>query len=166
MTAETFLRTAIDPVFSLLPARLESVEARAMLVSIALQESRLLYRRQLGGPAHGYVQFEKGGIAGVLSHSASSESAMQLCEALDIAPTVQSVYEAIEYQDVLCAGFARLLLWTSPLALPAANDPQRGWELYLDLWRPGKPHRVTWDVFYRHAWEAVTGRPTEPVVKV
>jgi len=166
MNSTVFLRTAIEPAMSLLPARMDSAEARALMLSIALQESRLLYRRQIGGPARGYTQFEKGGIGGVLMHSASSVPAMQLCEALDIASTTDSIYQAIEFNDVLCAGLTRLLLWTSPMVLPGLHDPERGWELYAETWRPGRPHRVTWDMFYAHAWETVTGVPPETVLKI
>src|SRR3954463_14612266 len=118
MTPDLFLRTAIVPGFSLLPEAMDSAEARACVLAIALQESALGRRRQMaGGPARGFAQFEKAGISGVLGHEASQSQAIALCETLNVAPTLDGVYAAIEYQDVLCAGFARLLLWTSALPL-------------------------------------------------
>jgi hypothetical protein len=62
MTPDLFLRLAVEPALSLLPESLRSTEAKAFLVAIALQESRLTARRQIGGPAHGYHQFELGGV--------------------------------------------------------------------------------------------------------
>lgn len=155
MTPSLFLRLAVVPALSLLSEAMDSVEARAMLIAIALQESRLLHRRQINGPARSFAQFERGGIAGVLNHHASRLPAIALCEMLSIAPTVDAVYAAIEYQDVLCAGFSRLLLWTSPRTLPGPSDAAWGWELYMECWRAGTPRRETWDAGYAVAWNAV-----------
>ncbi len=155
MTPELFLRTAIAPALSLLPSQMDSAEARALIVAIALQESGLNARHQYNGPAVSYLQFERGGIKGVLEHPASTLKATALCQALDIPPTVDGVYDAIEYQDVLAVGFARLLLWQSSTALPASNLPGIGWQLYTDLWRPGKPHDYTWPAKFTAAWTAV-----------
>ena len=52
--------------------------------------------------------------------------------------------------------FARLLLWTVPAALPTRQNPDESWRHYLEAWRPGKPHRQTWDGFYAEAWLLVT----------
>lgn len=40
---------SIDEAFSLLPSKMNSKEARLMLLAIGLQESRFQYRRQLVG---------------------------------------------------------------------------------------------------------------------
>ena len=40
---------AIEPALRLLPAALDTPEARVMLIAIGLQESRLVHRRQLVG---------------------------------------------------------------------------------------------------------------------
>ena len=61
MTPAQFLRFAIDPALSLLPPVMDTRAARAMIISICLQESRLQHRRQIGGPARGFAQFERGG---------------------------------------------------------------------------------------------------------
>jgi hypothetical protein len=126
-----------------------------MLV-IGLQESRFQHRHQIGGPAHGYWQFEKGGgVRGVLRHHSSCEHAQAVCRARNVIATEGAVYAALEHDDVLAAAFARLLLWTDPKALPALGDEQGAWDLYLRTWRPGKPHRHTWDALYEKALEAV-----------
>jgi hypothetical protein len=155
VTISTFLTTGIFPAMTLLPTRMGARAAEVMVVAIALQESRLKYRRQIKGPARGYTQFERGGVLGVLNHPISRPHALAVCEALDVAPTVDGVYEAIEFNDVLCAAFSRLLLYTLPWALPGPDAGEEGWRQYLAAWRPGKPHRGTWDEFYRQAWRGV-----------
>ena len=60
-----------------------------MLLAIGLQESRLTHRRQIGGPARGLWQFERGGgVAGVLRHAASRDHALSVCDARRVAPGV------------------------------------------------------------------------------
>lgn len=156
MTTDLLLRTAIDPALSLLPHQMDTAEARAMLLAIALQETHLLARRQKGGgPARSYWQFERSGISGVLSHAASSLKAMVLCDTLDVLPNVDQVYAAIEYQDILAAGFARLLLWRVPRALVGPSDPEQAWTIYMDTWEPGTPRHETWTSNFAVAWGAV-----------
>jgi hypothetical protein len=139
---------------SLFMPRMDKPGARPMMLAIGLQESRFEHRVQIGGPARGPYQFEKnGGVRGVLTHPATRDAAREICKALLIKPDADAVYIAIAYNDTLAACFARLLLWTHPEALPARGDTERAWAYYLDLWRPGKPHRSTWDAFYRQAWE-------------
>ncbi len=133
-----------------------SPEAEVMLLAIGLQESRLTHRRQIGGPARGLLQFELGGgVRGVLRHRSSREHAQAVCRARDVIATESAVYAALEHDDVLAMAFGRLLLWTDPKALPALGDEQAAWDLYLRTWRPGKPHRHTWDALYAKALEAV-----------
>ena len=64
----------------------------------------------------------------------------------------------IERDDVLACGVARLLFFTDPLRLPAVGDTASAWDLYARrTWRPGKPHRQTWDAFHAQAREQVAG---------
>jgi hypothetical protein len=72
-----------------------------------------------------------------------------------VPATDAAVYAALEHDDVLAAAFARLLLWTDPEPLPAVGEVQRAWALYLRTWRPGKPHRQTWDALYAQTMEEV-----------
>jgi hypothetical protein len=158
MTPTFFLQRALVPAMTLLPLTMDSLEARAMVIAICLQESRLIYRQQLGGPAHGYAQFELGGgVRGVLTHAASKRLAQAVLGALDYSPGASpaEVYAAIEHHDILAAALARLLLWTLPQPLPGQNAPDLGWQQYLQAWRPGKPHRDTWDGFFNQAWATV-----------
>lgn len=134
---------------------MDSRAARAMVLAICLQESRLTHRAQVGGPARGYAQFELGGgVRGVLTHPASRPHIQAVLAALDYttAASAEACWIAIEHNDILAAAFARLLLWTLPGALPAQDAPGAGWAQYIAAWRPGKPHRETWNAFYDQAW--------------
>lgn len=149
-----YVRDVVLPAaMRLLPSEMNSVAARAMLLSIALQESRCTARRQLGGPARGFWQFEKGGgIKGVLTHKATKLHADASMSAMQYPATAEVAYAVVEHNDILAAIFARLLLWSSPKKLPVQGQHEYSWGYYLDTWRPGKPHRQTWDEFYDKAW--------------
>lgn len=147
--AEAYYYTIL-PALDLLPDRMHSIAAERMLLAIGLQESRLHYRRQIGGPARGLWQFERGGgVAGVLRHTTTRELAEDICAARRVAPMASAVYDQLEHDDVLAAAFARLLLWTDPYPLPT-TEPD-GWSLYMRTWRPGKPHIRTWPGFWTAA---------------
>lgn len=157
MKPELFIRNALEPALALLPATMDTDPARAMVIAICLQESRLEYRHQVGGPAHGYAQFEQGGgVRGVLTHPASKPHILKVLDELDYQPDVAKCYEAIEHNDILAVCFARLLLYTLPDLLPVRGDPEGGWIQYTKAWRPGKPHRQTWNECFANAWEAVS----------
>lgn len=139
-----------------LPAGLDSPEARVMLLAIGLQESRFAHRLQVGGPARGFWQFERGGgIKGVLTHSTSKARAIAFCMAAGVAPTIDAAYQAVAEDDVLACQFARLLLLTDPQPLPALGEQMEAWGYYLRNWRPGKPHPKTWSALYQQALKAV-----------
>ena len=153
MTPELFAEIGLSSALGLLPALMDTADARALVLAICLQESGLEARRQMGGgPARGYPQFELTGIEGVLTHYATRDHARRLCLALDIGPTGPAVYEAIEYNDVLAAGFARLNLWWLPQRLPEQTMPDVGWTQYLQTWNPGKPRLASWDENWTRAW--------------
>lgn len=145
------LHLAIVPGLELLPVGLDTPEARVLMLTIGMQESRFEHRQQVGGPAHGFWQFESGGgIRGVLMHPSSRILIHAVCKSLNIKP--ECCYDAVVYNDALAAVFARLLLFTLPRKLPSLNsDPGESWQYYIDAWRPGKPHRETWDDYLMHA---------------
>lgn len=146
----------IPDAFSLLPGRMQSPDAVALLLAIGLQESGFAHRRQVGGPAKGFWQFEQGGgVAGVLSHPATASIIAPICDLLLVPSTSLACYTAIEYADVLAVCFARLLLWTDDRALPPATDAAKGWAIYLAQWRPGKPKPQTWADHFAQAWQVV-----------
>lgn len=149
MTPAQIMTLAITPALSLLPPEMDSPEARRMLVAIAHQESDLQHRRQVGGPALGFWQFERmGGTYGVLRHPASRDHARNVADVLRYEPDLMSLHTAIENNDVLAAVCARLLLWTLPQPLP--RHEQEGWSQYMQAWRPGRPHPPRWPA----AWAA------------
>jgi hypothetical protein len=156
VTTSAYLRDHVIPAaYAILPPKMASREATALLLAIALQESRCDARCQHGGgPAHGFWQFERGGVAGVMKHGASARPFAEACLALRYPLDLDRVYRAIEHNDVLAAVCARLLLWTLPAPLPAAGQAEEGWRAYLSAWRPGKPHRDTWDAHFASAWAA------------
>lgn len=157
---ELFARHLIPAAYAVLPPMMNSPKATAQLLAIGLQESKFLERRQVGGgPARGMFQFERGGgIRGVVTHEDTRDflrSALtQLRYEREVGQTLL-LYNAVEHNDVLAVVFARLLLWTLPAPLPARDKPADAWKQYLDAWRPGAPHRSTWDGNFALAWSIV-----------
>jgi len=162
MTLNEIREQAITPALALLPARMSSSEAELMLLVIGLQESRFQHRRQLvgspprpTGPAKSFWQAELGGgmVTGLLRYHDDRvrDLAVGLCAVRGVDPSPRAVWDAIERDDVLAAGLARLLLWTDPARLPALGDADGAWQLYVRTWRPGKPHRSTWPALYGQA---------------
>jgi hypothetical protein len=140
----------------LLPANMDSINARAMLTAIGLQESQFQCRHQIGGPAHGFWQFEEGGgVRGVLTHPATQPIVLPILRQLRYGDSPAVVYAAIEHNDILACVFARLNLWWLPQALPGPEQAEEGWRQYLDAWRPGRPHPESWPSYYAIAWQTV-----------
>lgn len=153
---DVVVREIIPVTMRLLPIGMDSPAARAMLVAIGLQESRFIHRRQIKGPARGFLQFERGGgVRGVLTHPATAQTARQLADTLCYPADEHTLYAALEHNDVLALAFGRLLLWTLPGRLPGPQEPVEGWRQYMESWRPGKPHEGTWQAFYAEAWTRV-----------
>lgn len=146
-----------EATMKLLPQKLNTPNAKAMLIAIGLQESRFQYRRQMNdGPARGFWQFEQGGaVRGVLNHAVTRGLARGLVERLGYDDYPATVWNAIEHNDLLAMGLARLNLLWLPFALPEPDKPDEGWKQYYEAWRPGKPHRETWDAYYCRAWQMV-----------
>lgn len=139
-----------------MPGIPDTPEARTLSLAIGLQESRFEHRRQIRGPARGFWQFERGGgVRGVLRHTASAAQAKRLCAIRGVGTGEYEVHARLEFDDVLACGFARLLLWTDPKPLPDLGDCQAAWDYYFRNWRPGKPHRQTWDALYDRALRCV-----------
>lgn len=159
MDLHDITETAINPALQLLPRGLDDVRARLLLLAIGLQESRFEYRRQLGnGPARGFWQFElgtrvsKGGVWGVYLHPTTEGLLQSLCRSRGAPCKPDAIWAALETDDVLAAGVARLLIMTDAYKLPAVEDVDGAWRLYAQrCWRPGKPHPETWPRFHAQA---------------
>lgn len=158
MKLDEVLRSIIYPTYRLLlPGLFNTREATVMLLAIGQQESRFEHRRQVGGPARGFWQFEEGGgVAGVLRHGSSHLYARAVCQlrCLLVPPTPHDVYLQLEHDDLLACAFARLLLLTDPRPLPMVGDVKEAWAYYERNWRPGKPHPEMWAARYKRAVEA------------
>ncbi|MFD3301985.1 hypothetical protein [Aquipseudomonas alcaligenes] len=142
MTPREVRNGPVAEALLLLPAKMTSPQAELMLLAIGLQESELKYRRQHGnGPARSLWQGEQGGgmVAGLLGfHNQDVQDlARGLCAVRGVPAQPRAVWEAIEHDDVLAAGLARLLLYTDPARLPGLGDEEGAWQLYLRTWRPG-----------------------------
>lgn len=147
MLLDSITRSAIDPALSMLPSKMDSEDARVMLLATTLQEAEAVHRVQMGnGPAHGLWQFEEGGaVKGVMQHPASRDLARVLCAARKTTFDRHAVWQKLAQDDILAAGFARLLLWTDAHKLPDADSsPEECWDYYFRNWRPGKPHPEKW----------------------
>lgn len=143
MTPETALQLVIRPTLAFMGEKYASWQAQKMLIAIGLQESEFEHRVQIGGPAKGYWQFEKGGgVRGVLEHKSSKHLAAHACQELDYPATPDAVYGALPNDALLACIFARLLLYTDPKPLPTTQ--QEAWAYYLRTWRPGKPKPSKW----------------------
>jgi hypothetical protein len=134
--------------------------AERFLLAVAMQESALVHRYQVvrgggKGPARGFWQFERGGgTRGVLWHPASKTLAKALCKQQGIVSDNFVVWQRLETNDLLAAGFARLLVWTDPHPIPTCEI--EAWEAYSKrLWRPGKPHPDTWPRHWSEADRAI-----------
>lgn len=155
---DLILRYTLPAVYAVLPPTMNSPEASALLLAIGLQESQFLARRQGGaGPARGFWQFERAGLAGVLEHAATAVRLEAACRMLCYTGPIDvaSCYVRVEHNDTLAGVFARLLLWTLPDRLPRRDERQRSWNQYADAWRPGRPRPQTWDANYNEAWDRV-----------
>lgn len=163
MQLNEIMRSAILPALAILPSAMDTPQARVELLAIGLQESGFQHRKQMGnGPARGFWQFEqgtrvtRGGVWGVYLHDSSRFWLDKLCASRGVQFLPDSIWRALETDDVLAAGVARLMLFTDPKRLPAVDDADGAWGLYLRTWRPGKPRPDTWPGFHTQARIEVT----------
>jgi hypothetical protein len=131
-------------------------KAKVLLLTIAQQESGIEYRKQVGGPAVSWWQFESGGgVKGVLNYPTTKDKIAKICKELKVPCTQSDVYNAMVHNDVLSCAMARLLLYTDARVLPEMGDVKGAWNYYLENWRPGKPHPNSWDTFYKISRQAL-----------
>lgn len=154
-TVEYINRIVAPAALKMLPLKWDSIEARAMMLAMGLQESKFIYRVQVGGPAHGFWQFESGGgWKGILTHPSTKDIMISVLDSMGYSGLI-SEYPRIEDNDILAYCAARCLLYTVPGKLPMIQQSKLGWEQYLWAWRPGKPHPETWDNNFKQAWNIV-----------
>jgi hypothetical protein len=142
----------LPAAYALLPPRMQSDRASAMLLAIALQESDFQHRRQMPlrpgmphGPARGFWQAEPIWIEDVLTRASSRDHAAAVLQRLGYPDSrAAAIHAAVEHNDTLACAFARLSLWQHRDALPDQHNYEAGWRIYLAQWRPGRPHPAKW----------------------
>jgi hypothetical protein len=158
--ASAIRREVIAPALAIL-GQPETPELLVLMLAICGQESGFKARAQVlngggKGPARGLWQFERGGgVRGLMTHRATHEPLRLLCRARDVAYDSTQIWMAMETDDILAAGCARLLLLSDPRKLPAVGDESGAWDYYLRNWRPGKPHPKRWPANYSAARAAL-----------
>lgn len=154
---DLFLKFIVPAAYAILPEQMATPAASALLLSIGLQESGFLEREQIGGPAHGFFQFERIGVMGVLASGEAGAIFRECLERLRYsrAMTAADIHTAITHNDVLATCLARCLLWSDPRALPTWEQAPQGWAIYTGLWRPGKPRPAEWRDNFNGAWQRV-----------
>lgn len=171
MTPDNFFSRIVEPTLQYMAASPTIAmpvtnEARVLVMATAGQESRWAARRQIGigeyypqkVGARGYWQFEStwGGPVAIndilMSTGRQIEAA---CKYLDIPADEHALYEACAWNDMLACVMARLLLWIHPAPLPVLGDKEAAWQYYLRQWRPGAPHRESWDGVYDQSVAAI-----------
>lgn len=157
-TPQTVLAKVIVPALGLLPAYMDSPEARLVELAIGGQESGYRTRVQdAGGPARGLWQCESPIFGLLLAHPASADPVRGLCKARAVAAWGPDMYRAVALDDIFAAAIARLILWCDPHPLPALGDVDDAWLCYQKNWGPGKPRPEDWPANYQAALAAVTG---------
>lgn len=160
-SASMFLNFTLNPGLRFLSATTDvesSDDARVLLLTTAMQESALLFRRQVGGPARSFWQFElNGGVNGVCANPQTAQKIGAVCSALNIPNDYEVIFEAMAWNDILAVAMARLNYWKNPNPLPAADDPAGAWAYYLQTWRPGTPRALPWADYHGLARSAVFG---------
>lgn len=146
------LKSDIAAGLALLPDKMNSIDAAVLLYATSRQENPRRLAQQVGGPAVGDYQFEKGGgVKGVMTHKASSDRCRAVCTARKVTFDASSIYQALKTDAILAAALARLLYYTDPKALPVAGDEFAAWALYLRTWRPGAYERQPLEL--REKWK-------------
>jgi hypothetical protein len=142
-TPQTVVAKVIVPALALLPAQMDTPEARVLLLPIGGQESGYRTRQQQGGPARGLWQNEKPVQQLLLDNRASEVPVRNLCSARAVAPVASDMYFAVGTDDIFAAGIARLILWCDAAPLPALGDADAAFETYIRVWGPGAYTRGT-----------------------
>ncbi len=156
MTPEIFSNIIFPCAFKFMAPKLNSNAARAMLLAIGWQESDFEHRKQLGGPAQGYFQFEMIGVRGSLMHHRTGKIVRAIAGVMGYE-NAKEIHPALENNDLLATVLARYNLYNFPGALPDRGDAEEGWRQYLDQWRPGRPRHERWEERFNQAWRIVLG---------
>lgn len=141
---------SIESAAALMPPKYDNgIAYKRLELAIAFQESDGVNRKQKGGgPARGLWQYEegtvesRGGVAGLMLHPATRIDLLHLAESFGIPFEANAIWKALEFNDVLAAGLARLSLWVGPGKIPSTE--KAAWEYYESIWNPGRPRPEKW----------------------
>jgi hypothetical protein len=143
MNIADFYQLVIKPGFACLPEDLNTREARVQVAATAGAETNWSARMQVpSGPGHGYFQCEggpKSGLAGVIADPVAKNLLGEICAKFDITCSLNSVYQAITYHDIVAVAVARFIYLMDANALPAIGNSTGSMDYYLHNWRPSKP---------------------------
>jgi hypothetical protein len=158
MDPKTCLAAIIRPTLAFLGPPYAGEPAEVMLLAIALQESGLATREQMGGPAHGLWQFE---LATATNDFvvAGRTFFKNIVESLGFKLNPFTLWDAIAAgADQLACVLARERLYRMVDApLPAVGDQGEAWRQYVQAWGPGRPSEGRWAVCYPEAVAALHG---------
>ena len=161
MTPDIFFTRIVEPTLKWMDAS-PSVSiptrpsAQVLVMTIAGQESRWKDRRQIGGPARGFWQFEGGPYSGTADVFLQTPRQLgTVCAMCEVPYDQETVFEALAWNDTLACAMARLLLWSDPAPLPSVGDKEGAWDYYIRRWKPGAPHRSSWDGLYDQSLSAI-----------
>lgn len=152
MMVDQVLAHTIPAAYALLPEKMRSTNATAMLLAIGLHEgdgftARWQYH---GGPAHSFWQWEYPTVKAIMLHSATSVAVDGLIDALcyrlldaTVARQARALHDAMTHNDTLACGLSRCLLWTLPVPLPGPTDASTAFHQYIQAWNPGAYRKGT-----------------------
>jgi hypothetical protein len=124
--------------------KFDSPSARIQLLTTGLQESRFIYRVQVGGgPAYSFWQEEPNGVKAVLNHVVVGPILIDACNRLGVASDWETVYREVITNDELACVVARLILYADSNPLPKVGDSDGAFNYYIRNWRPGAYARGT-----------------------
>jgi hypothetical protein len=161
MTPDVFLTRIVKPAVLFVSEAIAipaSDEATVLLMTIAGQESDWRARRQIGGPARSFWQFEEGGGVAEL-FQVTSVRLETICDILAIPFDQATVFEAMAWNDTLACAMARLLLWQDPAPLPEVGAKKAAYSYYERNWRPGAPRPDAWSGYYEQSLAAMESGP-------
>ena len=148
-------RYTLPGAFSLLPSKMDTPEARALVLAICAEESALKHRRQIRGPALGIAQFERIAVTDALQHPMKRPHLLSaLAEQIYTGISDIDLHSIIEHNDTLALVLARLNLWPDPRPLPTESQADAAYAYYLRVWRPGKTSPASWQANWLSAWSA------------
>lgn len=147
MTPGLLLKLVVRPVVAYLDWP-QPAEREALLVAIAMQESKLRYRRQVPrGPAQSWWQIEPPTAVDCLRRCPPVRELWRelgLGLWLGDGPKDQGRIEGLAESELGACAVAAGILRLHPGALPWIDEPEKAWRYYLAAWRPGKPRIEGW----------------------